>query len=43
MMLGRAEPKREEKRGAPSVAPKGFPLSRGLPLFRHAADRLLSR
>ena len=43
MMLGRAEPKREEKRGSPSVAPKGIPLSKGFPLSRLAAARLLSR
>ena len=35
------EPKRERKRGTPSVAPKGIPKILGLPLSR-IAKRLLS-
>ena len=35
------EPKRERKRGTPSVAPKGIPKILGLPLSR-VANRLLS-
>ena len=41
IMAGRAEPRREGERDAPSAAPKGFPLNGKLPLSRVAA-RLLS-
>ena len=41
IMAGRAEPRREGKRDAPSAAPKGLPLNGKLPLSRVAA-RLLS-
>ena len=40
-MAGKEEPRREGKRDAPSVAPKGFPLNGKLPLSR-VATRLLS-
>ena len=40
-MAGKAEPRREGKRDAPSAAPKGLPLNGKLPLSRVAA-RLLS-
>ena len=41
IMTGKTEPRREGKRSAPSVAPKGFPLIGKLPLSR-VATRLLS-